>query len=154
MEWWARKTFGFEAQSREILAFTRCIVAGWKSFRGSRVEITTCALGKVEEAFSITPFSAVATLSCCALRSFVPVCIIMWLGDPSLASDRRSRARWVFGHQSLDTLCLGKSFFSSIYFPFESISSTICVLCLSSVGVGGLSEGLSGWLTGGGVQRG
>ena len=73
----ARKTFGFEAQSREILAFTCCIVAGRKSFRGSRVEITTCALGKVEEAFSITPLSAVATLSCCVLRSFVPVCIIM-----------------------------------------------------------------------------
>ena len=116
MEWWARKTFGFEAQSREILAFTRCIVAGWKSFRGSRVEITTCALGKVEEAFSITPFSAVATLSCCALRSFVPVCIIMWLGDPSLASDRRSRACWVFGHQSLDTL-FGKKFIFLYIFP-------------------------------------
>ena len=54
------------------------------------MEITTCVLGKVEEAFSVTPFSAVATLSCCALRSFVPVCIIMWLGAPSWSSDRRS----------------------------------------------------------------
>ena len=71
------------------------MVGGWKYFLGSRVDITTCALGKVEEAISITPLSTVATLSCCALRSFVPVCIIMWLGDPSWSSDRRSRARWV-----------------------------------------------------------
>ena len=67
------------------------MVAGWKYFPGNRVDITTCALGKVEDALSITPLRAVATLSCDALRSFVPVCIIMWLGEPSWSSDIRCR---------------------------------------------------------------
>ena len=122
-----------------MLAFTRCIVAG-KYFCGSRVEITTCALGKVEEAFSITPVSAVATLSCFVLRSFVPVYITMWLGEPSWSSDRLSRACWVYGHQSLDTLCLGKSVFSfshppfslshllPFFLPLHTLNSLLCLL--------------------------
>lgn len=55
-----------------MLAFTCCMVVGLKSFSSIRVEITTCALGKVEDAFSITPLSAVGTHSYWALRLFVP----------------------------------------------------------------------------------
>lgn len=44
------------------------------------------AFWKVVEAFSITVCNDVATLSCLALRLFVPVWIIIWLGDPSLST--------------------------------------------------------------------
>ncbi|CDQ73449.1 unnamed protein product [Oncorhynchus mykiss] len=59
-------------------------------FHGSRVGITTCALGKVEEAFSITPLSAVVTLSCWAIRLFVAVTILLsvisLLNEPNTSS--------------------------------------------------------------------
>ncbi len=44
------------------------------------------AFWKVVEAFSITVCNDVATLSCWACRSFVPVWIIILLGDPSLST--------------------------------------------------------------------
>ncbi len=46
----------------------------------------------------------------------------------------------MFGHQSLVTLCLGKSFFSSINFPFESIKRATSGFSIPSVGVEGSSE--------------
>ena len=77
--WWVRWTLWRRAQSREMLALIWFIVRGWKSFLGSEVEITVLELGKMWLAFSITALSDVATLSCSALRLFVPVCIRMWL---------------------------------------------------------------------------
>ena len=44
-------------------------------------------------------------------------------------------------------------FFSCIYFPFESIRRTICVLCMSSVGVGGVRRAIR-VADRGGAQRG
>lgn len=118
------------------------------------------ALGKVEEAFSITPLTDFVTFSPCPLRSFVPVWMMMWLGDPRRSSVSSSIAWLVFQHLSLATLFFGKSFFSSTYLPFESMRSTIsgfCAVCLP----GGLVVGFVGggvtwvcvsWLGGGGVS--
>ncbi|CDQ80329.1 unnamed protein product [Oncorhynchus mykiss] len=64
----------------------------------------------------------------------------MWLGEPSWSSDRLSRACWVYGHQSLDTLCLGKSVFSfshppfslshllPFFLPLHTLNSLLCLL--------------------------
>ena len=69
-----------------MLTLTFSIVSRWMSVLGRRVEMTTWELGKVLDAFSITPLTDVATLSCCALRLLVPVCMMMWLGHPSCSS--------------------------------------------------------------------
>lgn len=58
---------------------------------------------------------------------------MIWLGDPSLSSDNSSRACLVFGHQSLATLCMGKSFSSLSFHPFSTVyalifSFLLCVL--------------------------
>jgi len=88
--------------------------------------MTTFALVNVEVAFSITPFTDFTTSSPCLLKSFVPVWIMMWLGDPRWSSVSSSMAWLVFRHLSFKTLWFGKSFFSSTYLPFESMRSTIC----------------------------
>lgn len=71
-----------------MLTFTFCIVSGWKSFLGNRVDITILELGKVQHAFSVKALRDRASLSCCDLRSFVPVWIRMWLGEPRWDSER------------------------------------------------------------------
>ena len=71
--WWARWTLGFRTQSLETLLLILWMVSGWKSFLGSRVDITTLLLGKVLEAFSIIRLSDYDALSCCVLSSLVPV---------------------------------------------------------------------------------
>ena len=72
------------------------MVSGWKSFLGSKVDITTLLLGKVLEAFSIIRLSDSDALSCCVLSSLVPVWMMMWLGEPRRSSDSSSMAH--FGH--------------------------------------------------------
>lgn len=73
------------------------IVRGWKSFLGSKVDMTILELGKVWLAFSITALNDV-------------VWIRMWLGLPSWDSESSSKAVWMVGYQTLATLCLGKLF--------------------------------------------
>ena len=65
------------AQSLDMLLLILWIVSGWKSFLGSRVDMTTQLLGKVVEAFSITLLSDSDTLSCWLRRSLVPVWMMM-----------------------------------------------------------------------------
>lgn len=50
------------------------------------------------------------TFSCSALRSFVPMWLEMWLGDPSCLLLMNSNAFWVVGHKSVAPLCYGKDF--------------------------------------------
>ena len=50
---------------------------------------------------------------------------MIWVGDPRCSSDSNSIARRIFWHLSFLTLWWGKSFFSSRYLPFESMSSAI-----------------------------
>ena len=44
---WTRWTFGMRAHPREIPAFIRWMVSGWKSLRGRMVEIIIFDEGKV-----------------------------------------------------------------------------------------------------------
>ena len=95
-------------------------------------------VGKVVEAFSIILLSESATFSCWDLRSLVPVWMIMWLGDPSSATVKSSRALWVLGHKIISTLCLWKRVCSSRNFPLESMSrmiSALLPLCACAVSV-------------------
>lgn len=75
--WWARWTLGLRAQSLDRLLLILWMVSGWKSFLGSRVDMTTLLLGKVVEAFSVTLLSDSDTLSCWLRRSLVPVWMMM-----------------------------------------------------------------------------
>lgn len=135
--WWARWTLGLRIQSLDMLLLILWMVSGWRSFLGSRVDMTTLLLGKVVEAFSITPLSDSDTLSCWLLRSLEPVWMMMWLGDPSCSSDSRSMACWVFGHQILATVWVGKSLFSSMNLPLESMRMTMSGFPLCCAGLEG-----------------
>ena len=64
---------GLRTQSLDMLLLIPWMVSGWKSFLGSRVDMTTLLLGKVVEAFSITLLSDSDTLSFWLLRSLEPV---------------------------------------------------------------------------------
>lgn len=114
--------------------------------------MTTLLLGKVVEAFSITLLSDSDTVSCWLLRSLVPIWMTWWLGDLSCSSDSRSMACWMFGHQILAAVCLGKSFFSFMILTLESMRITMSgfsLLCWS----GGM-RGSIDLLVGGGVDLG
>ena len=64
---------GLRTQSLDMLLLILWMVSVWKSFLGSRVDMTTLLLGKVVETFSITLLSDPDTLSCWLFRSFEPV---------------------------------------------------------------------------------
>ncbi len=135
--WWARWMLGLRTQSLDMLLLILWMVSGWKNFLGLRVDMTTLLLGKVVEAFSITPLSDSETLSCWLPRSLERVWMMMWLGDPSLSSDSRSMACWVFRHQSFATVWFGKSFFSFRNLPLESMRMMMSGLSLCCAGLEG-----------------
>ncbi|RXM34596.1 Keratinocyte-associated protein 3 [Acipenser ruthenus] len=83
-----------------------------------------------------------AMLSCWACRSLVPVCVIMWLGEPRLDTDSSCRAFPVVGRNIFDTFRLGKRRCSLMSFPLESISRATSALCCLLGAVGSLSESL------------
>lgn len=136
-------------------AFTLCMVRGWKSDLGRMVEITTLEVGKVCVAFMATRVTESATRSCCARRSFVPTWMMMWLGSPRFSLFSCCRAISVFGHQSFNVLWPGKSCFSLMNLPFESIKMMTSVDHFLAFGaLGGLclwccwSAGLRCWSVG------
>lgn len=143
--WVARWTLGLRAQSLEMLLLILWMVSRWKCLLGSRVDNTTLLLGKVLDAFSMTPLRDSDTLSCCVLSSLEPVWMMMGLGEPSRSSDSSSLACRLVGHHSLDTLWLGNSLFSFKNFPLELMRMTMSGCCVSLDGQGvELTSGLGG----------
>jgi hypothetical protein len=68
--------------------------------------------------------------------------MIMWLGVPGWAVSSSYMALCVVGHHTFLVLCLGKRFFSSTNFPFESINRTMSASVSSGL------EGAEGGLVG------
>lgn len=130
------------------------MVRGWKFDLRRMVKITTFEVGKVCVALMATRVTDSATRSCCALRSFVPTWMMMWLGSPKFSLISCFMALSVFGHQSFNVLWPGKCF-SLMNLPFESIKMITSAFCraiscswgpseasVCDVGGGGAAAGL------------
>lgn len=61
--------------------------------------------------------------------SFVPTWMMMWFGSPRFSLLSCCRALSGFGHQSLNVLWPGKSCFSLMNLPFESIKMMTSAFC-------------------------
>ena len=114
--------------------FTLLMILGWKSLRGSRVEMVMRAFGKDAAAFSATLVTRVPTISGSSRRLLVPVWIKICPGVPNSGSERIWSASSVVGHQIFDTFLLGKSFCSWMYLLFESIRIATSVSFFRVVG--------------------
>ena len=114
--WCATFTLGSESQPLVMSLFTQWMVLGWKSLRGSRVEMVICEFGKDVAAFSATLVTRLPTFSCSSCRLLMPVWIRIW---PDVGKDLECSLS--SGAPDLDTFILGKRFCSWLNLPFEPI---------------------------------